>query len=74
MVEVDKVSPVGAQALSLLADKEPSLLSHAPAPTLVNTNLWTGRRGRGETRFAIPFPAMMLCAGLSLARKQPRRE
>ena len=27
------------QVLSLLADKAPSFLSHAPAPTLVNTNL-----------------------------------
>ena len=36
---VDKVSPVVVQVLSLLADKAPSLLSHAPAPTLVNTNL-----------------------------------
>ena len=38
---VDKVSPMVVQVLSLLADKAPSLLSHAPAParTLVNTNL-----------------------------------
>ena len=38
---VDKVSPVVVQVLSLLADKAPLLLSHAPAParTLVNTNL-----------------------------------
>ena len=30
--------------------------------------------GHGETRFVIPFPAKMLCAGISLAKKQPRRE
>ena len=36
---VDKVSPVVVQVLSLLADMAPSLLSHTPACTLVNTNL-----------------------------------
>ena len=46
------------QALSLLADKEPSLLSHAPAPTLVNTNLvitldWPSRPRRNSLRNSV---------------------
>ena len=48
------------QALSLLADKEPSLLSHAPAParTLVNTNLvitldWPSRPRRNPLRNSV---------------------
>ena len=46
------------QALSLLADKEPSFLSHAPAPTLVNTNLvitldWPSRPRRNPLRNSV---------------------
>jgi len=48
------------QALSLLADKEPSLLSHAPAParTLVNTNLvitldWPSRPRKNPLRNSV---------------------
>ena len=77
MVEVDKVSPVGAGSVSagrqgaLVAEPRPRPRPH---PRQHQPRDHTGRRGRGETRFAIPFPATMLCAGLSLARKQPRRE